>query len=578
MKNLIKNKKHQKIFLGIAATLGLVIGAGLLFAAKGGNFLFTKKAKTFYLADVNSELNEKTVTVETKKVSLETITQGISASGVTEPLNKVKVSPKITAKVVAVYFKEGDWVEAGKTMIQLEKDQTLLTAYDNALTNLINTRAAAKQDIQAAEVAVESAKVALANAKKALENTQLSSEQAIDDAYVNALNIARNAVLVGTSAIVTATELQYKYFTLGGQTAARIAEKKSKAVELLLGEPNTALWAPQFIISLDGGVKKEVEEATLNFSRKKVDQILEDIIPALQAVKDLLAEVRAGLNEKHMALDSEKSAVDNARSAVESSLEALFTAKQGILDAKLRKTTSIDTAQSSYESAKKQLEAAQANLLSVKKRAELQIAAAQAQLDSIKAQLDNTVIKAPISGIVSQKYIEVGEMAIAGNPVAEIVDTREIEIKVALTEFDIGKVFVGQQAEVILPAYPNKKFIGKVYYVSPVADPVSKKFPVKIRLKNPNGEIKAGMVAEVKIITKRQKNVLVIPKSAVFKEGEIEKVYVVENSRVKIKNVKTEPIDENRLKVLEGLSEGEEIIVNGNYDLKEGQLVTVKNQ
>ncbi|RLE06092.1 MAG: hypothetical protein DRJ06_08255, partial [Candidatus Aminicenantes bacterium] len=168
--------------------------------------------------------------------------------------------------------------------------------------------------------------------------------------------------------------------------------------------------------------------------------------------------------------------------------------------------------------------------------------------------------------------------AMAGSPVAEIVNTRKIKIKVALTEFDIGKVFVGQEAEVTLTAYPNEKFIGKVYYVSPVADPVSKKFPVKIQLENPNGKIKAGMVAEVKIVTKRQKNVLVIPKSAVFKDGEVEKVYVVENSRVKIRNVKTEVVDENRLKVLEGLSEGEEIIINGNYDLKEGELVTIKNQ
>ena len=166
----------------------------------------------------------------------------------------------------------------------------------------------------------------------------------------------------------------------------------------------------------------------------------------------------------------------------------------------------------------------------------------------------------------------------AGSPVAEIVNTRKIEIEVALTEFDIGKVFVGQKAEVILSAYPNEKFTGKVSYVSPVADPVSKKFPVKIQLENPNGKIKAGMVAEIKIIIKKEKNVLVIPKSAVFKEGEIEKVYVVENSKVKIKNIKTEIIDENRLKVLEGLSEGEEIIINGNYDLKEGDLVIIENQ
>ena len=576
MKIITKNKKYKKIFFGIALIIGLVIGASLLFAARDGKFLSTDRLNTASI-NINSGIGEEAIVVQTKKVSLEDFTQSISASGVTEPSNKIKVSPKTTGKVVDIYFKEGDWVKVGQTIIQLERDQTLQTAYDNALTNLINTRASVKQDIRAAEVAVEAAKVSLANAKKSLEDTNITSEQAITDAYINALNTARNAVLTGTNAIVMATELQYKYFTTGGLTAARIAEKKSKAVELLLGQPNAAQWTSQFIISLDGGVKKEVEEATENFSQKKVDQILVDIIPALQAVRDLLVEVRGGLDGKHTSLLSEKNAVDSARSAVESSLSALFNSKQSIINAKLRKTTGNDAAQSAYKNAKKQLEAAEANLISVKKRAQLQIAAAQGQLDSIKAQLDNTLIKAPISGIVSQKYIEVGEMAIAGNPVVEIVNPKSIEIKVSLTEFDIGKVFIGQEVEVVLASYPNEKFIGKVYYVGPVADPISKKFPVKIQLENFNGKIKAGMVAEVKIITKKQKSVLIIPKSAVFKEKGIEKIYVVKNSRVKIRNVKTEAIDENRLKVIEGLSEGEEIIINGNYNLKEGDLVTIKN-
>jgi len=161
--------------------------------------------------------------------------------------------------------------------------------------------------------------------------------------------------------------------------------------------------------------------------------------------------------------------------------------------------------------------------------------------------------------------------------VAELVDTSSIKIELSLTEFDVGKIFVGQEAEVRLRAYPNEKFVGKVYYVSSVADPVSKKFPVKIRLENSDGKIKAGMVADVKIITDKQKDVLIIPKSAVFKEEGVEKVYVAENSKVKIKTVKTEAIDQDRSKVVEGLSAGEEIIVNGNYNLKEGELVTVKN-
>ena len=111
-----------------------------------------------------------------------------------------------------------------------------------------------------------------------------------------------------------------------------------------------------------------------------------------------------------------------------------------------------------------------------------------------------------------------------------------------------------------------------------MANTVSKKFPVKIQLENTDGKIKAGMVANIKIIINQQKDVLVVPKSAVFKEKGVEKIYVVENSKVKTKIIKTEVIAEDKLKVVEGLSAEEEVIINGNYDLENGDLVIIKNQ
>ncbi len=222
---------------------------------------------------------------------------------------------------------------------------------------------------------------------------------------------------------------------------------------------------------------------------------------------------------------------------------------------------------------------------SVKKSAKLaidtaksQVKIARGQVAYIQSQLDKYLIKAPTSGFINQINLDKGNLATITTPIAVISDSRRIKIETALTEFDIGKVSIGQEAEINLATYPDKKFIGKVYYVSSVADPVSKKFPVKIQLENTDGKIKAGMVANVKIITGQQKNILIIPKSAVFKEGNIEKIYVVENSRVKIKTIKTETIAEDKLKVVEGLSAGEEIIVNGNYDFKDGDLVTATRQ
>ncbi len=221
---------------------------------------------------------------------------------------------------------------------------------------------------------------------------------------------------------------------------------------------------------------------------------------------------------------------------------------------------------------------------STKKQAELaidiakgQVKIAQGQIDNIQSRLDKYLIKAPISGFVSQINLDKGDLAVMTAPIATISNSKKIKIETAITEFDVPKIIRGQKVKVKLASYPNREFMGEVYYVSSVADSVSKKFPVKIQLENQDGKIKDGMVAEIKIVVGKQENILIIPKSSVFNEEGIEKVYVLENSRIKIKTIKTEPATEDKLKVVSGLSVGEELVLNGNYDLKEGDLVKVNN-
>jgi len=295
-------------------------------------------------------------------------------------------------------------------------------------------------------------------------------------------------------------------------------------------------------------------------------------------------------------LEAAKSNVYAAQAAIDASITGIQAIEQKIASLKIGRTTAEDSARSAVELAEKQLDSAKKNLESIKAKAEIQInsvkaqlEAAKGQLDVVSAQLGDTTIIAPVSGTIDKIYTEVGEMAIAGQPIVNLVNTNSIEIEVFLTEFDIGKVSVGQKAKVNLPAYPNEEFIGRVYYVSSVADPISKKFSVKIQLDNENGRIKAGMVSQVQIITQEEKNIIAVPKKAVFVENGKEKIYLVNKSfpcsmdnlkrcaQVEIRTIKTEPLDENELKVIEGLSEGEEIIINGNYDLKEGEVVMIKN-
>jgi len=84
-------------------------------------------------------------------------------------------------------------------------------------------------------------------------------------------------------------------------------------------------------------------------------------------------------------------------------------------------------------------------------------------------------------------------------------------------------------------------------------------------------------MADVEIITHQENGILVIPKSAVFEDDDgLEKVYLIDNdSRIKITSVKTEAVGKDELKVIEGLVEGDKVVVNGDYELEKGEMVDV---
>jgi len=632
MINLTKNQK-KKLLIIIAVTV-LVPASYCLLASKGGD-------------DNNNGavLGERTMIVQTQKVLPESITESIDISGVTEPMEKVEVSPQMSGKVSSIYFKEGDWIEAGQTIGQLEQDQNLLTAKNNALsglqiaqTNLSNLIDSADQDIRAAEIAIETARIALdsaktngdeniksselaieateialSNAKKSLENTEISGDQAVQDSYdLSGTTMQNNLIILNT----TLTDVGNILGERPGNNNANDAYENVLGVLNQQSLNNAKNYFPE--------AKNDYEDLVENINSLSSQSSYEETDLAIDSTRDTLNSMSQMLFLTRILLDNTitmsgfssanlaglKSSIDfdrNSISAADSSLQAV---QRGIINAKLTSDSGNDTAQSIYDSAQtgleqaeqnlvsvkllsqsqidttqKQLESAEAGLENVKKKSKLQIAqaegqvkTAEGQVDSVQAQLNDTVISAPVSGTLNQKYIEIGEMATAGKPIVSIVNIKDLKIEIALTEFDAAKVFVGQEVKIKIAAYPDEKLTGKVYYAGLVADQMSKKFPVKIQLENKDGKIKAGMMTDVEIITNQEDSVLVIPKSAVFEDNDgLEKVYLIDDdSRIKITPVKTEAVGKDELKVIEGLVEGDEVVIEGNYELEDGEVVDVE--
>ena len=135
MNSLIKNKTHRRIPFGVVVIISLVVIVNLSSVARTGNFLLANILDNSS-TDVESVSDKQAIVVQTEKILPETVNQCISVSAVAEPFEKVEVFPEMNGKVFAFYRSEGDYVNKGQILAKLKTDQSLLTNFENAKTNL----------------------------------------------------------------------------------------------------------------------------------------------------------------------------------------------------------------------------------------------------------------------------------------------------------------------------------------------------------------------------------------------------------------------------------------------------------
>lgn len=180
-----------------------------------------------------------------------------------------------------------------------------------------------------------------------------------------------------------------------------------------------------------------------------------------------------------------------------------------------------DEIQSTYNIAKSQYNSAQNNLDKVKnitrseelKQLEANYQSASANVEMIKQQITDSYVVSPINGFIVEQIVELGESVNYGTSLLKISNLNNVEVKVYVNEKNLGKVKLGQKAEISTDTYEDKIYEGKVAYISPEAEFTPKNiqtkdertklvFAVKIKIENQNYELKSGMPADVKIKVK----------------------------------------------------------------------------
>ena len=297
------------------------------------------------------------------------------------------------------------------------------------------------------------------------------------------------------------------------------------------------------------------------------------------AVANAQAQVtQADLNVHSVSLATVPESLVKAQADVENDKEALAAA-QKLLDSQKKLFQQgalagrrVDEAQVAYIAAKTQLEGANEHLRtlnSVSKQdqvalAQAQLEAAKAQLASVKAQLSYAEIVSPRSGVVADRPVYEGEMAVPGTPLLTVMDISRVVARVNIPQNQGGGVKVGQTADII-PADGGDTVQGRVTVVSPATDANSTTLQVWVQADNPGEKLKPGASVHVKVITELVKNATTVPATAILpgEEGGTA-VLTIDAESIAHKHPVTLGIREgNKVQILTGARPGDEVVVVG---------------
>ncbi len=206
-------------------------------------------------------------------------------------------------------------------------------------------------------------------------------------------------------------------------------------------------------------------------------------------------------------------------------------------------------------------------------QAQTNLQTAQKQINALQQQADMYRIKSPISGTVDQMDLKLGQAASPGVTGIRIVNADNLKVKADVPETYVGSVAQGNNVKILIPD-ANDSLVTKVTFAAKVIDPVSRSFPIEVKLPSKKN-IRPNMTAVLRIANYSKNNVITIPIKAVQNSEAGNYVYVIENGLAKRKVIQQGNTSTGKVEVLSGLNDGDQVIVEGAGDVEEGDKVKI---
>ena len=203
--------------------------------------------------------------------------------------------------------------------------------------------------------------------------------------------------------------------------------------------------------------------------------------------------------------------------------------------------------------------------------------ALEASFNLARLELDYTQIRAPISGVISERYIRIGNTLSASEPVFRITSFDPLVAYLHIPEREYRNIAKDQLVSIDIDALQGQRIIAAVTRVSPIVDPQTGTFKITIEISDKDRRIKPGMFGRISIVYDQHTNVLQIPRSAIIEESGEKSVFVVNDGKAMRQTVQTGYSNRGMIEITDGLVDDDQVVIVGQVGLKDDADVTIIN-
>ncbi|MDD5290004.1 MAG: efflux RND transporter periplasmic adaptor subunit [Patescibacteria group bacterium] len=541
--------KKKKIILVVTAVIVLFIIGGIVFKPK---------AK---------------ITYQTEKVKRGDLVQTVEATGEVKSATDIALNFRTSGRVAKISVKEGQVVKTGAVLANLENNKENSQVL-SAQSQLLSARAelekllagASRADISVSEATVAQRQQDLTTARNVLEDTKKIRDTEINNLKETALATMNNelATALGSLSTVKNTlddnDLSYTLGALNVNSVedarnAKIAADSSwNEIDLLLNTLSSVSTTEQILTGLDQEILMldKVADAV-----NKTLTVLQNSLTSNYVTQTELDAFKANIKAEQVKINASRTAVVTAKNNINSKISYY-------LDLIRQKENAVSAAELAYGAAEAALTLKREPARPFEiKIAESKVKQAEASLLSASAQLEDTIIRAPIDGIVTQIMPKAGELVSLSTPVMQILGASEFEVDVDVPESDIVKLAIGQKAEVTFDALGLEKKFGATISSIEMAETKIQDviyYKVRIQPETEQLEIKSGMTANVTIFTAQKNGVLIVPSRAIKTNTEKYVEILKDDNAVERRTVVVGLRGDDGVEVVSGVNEGEDVI------------------